>query len=192
LYGYRVFKGVVVIYSAVAGAAAGYWIAVAGCGRPDFWWIGLIGGGLLLAILAWPLVNFFVAVWGAVAGGVIGAAVTRATAGDWPMLLAVAIGVVVGAVLAVLIFRFMIVLTTSVLGSAMAVVGLVAILYHVAQIKSQLHPALMGRHYVLPLVVAGPALVGLVYQLYHSEGRDGGDDQDAGQAKGKKSKGPDK
>jgi len=179
LYGYRVFRGIVVVYSSVAGAALGYWLVVAGLKRPDLWWIGLIGGGMLLAVLAWPLVNFFVAAWGAVAGGLVGAALTRAVGGEWPIAVAVAIGVILGAILAVLVFRFMIILTTSVLGAAMAVAGLISLLYHVERIRPGLQEYLTQTPYMLPLVMAAPALLGVFYQLWHSQGREAEEDQRA-------------
>jgi len=176
LYGFRIIKGMVVIYSSVGGAACGWWLVTEVLGRPEHWWAGLLAGGLIMAALAWPLVNVFVGLYGAAAGGVAGYAVAQAFGGGQAMLLGAAVGVVLGAILAAVVFRFMIVLTTSVLGAHMAVVGAVALLYRAEEVSSPLKTAFAERPYLLPVAVAVPALIGVAYQLYRSEGRESKED----------------
>ena len=176
LYGFRIFKGVVVVYSSVGGAAGGWWLVTEGLGRPDLWWAGLLGGAVLMAALAWPLVKVFVGVYGAVAGGLAGYAVTQAVGDQRTILIGVGIGVLLGAVLAAVVFRLMVILMTSVLGAHMAVIGVVAMLYHVDRVAAPLRESFGERTYLLPLVVAVPALVGVIYQLSRSEKREHKDD----------------
>ena len=73
--------------------------------------------------------------------------------------------------MAALLFRFMIAVTTSVLGSAIAVVGAMSLFYHVGQVGHNLRVQVETAPYMLPLIVAAPALVGIVYQLHQTEGR---------------------
>ena len=176
LYGLRVVKGVVIVYSSIIGSAVGLWAATEVFHSPDLWWVGLLGGGLLMAVLAWPLANVFIGIYGAMAGGVAGYAVTHAVGDERTMLLGVALGVIVGGVLAAVIFRFMVIVMTSVLGANLAVVAVVAMLYRVERIAGPLRDNLTEQRYLLPLLTAVPALVGIVYQLLRNEGREAGED----------------
>ena len=176
LYGLRIVKGMVVVYSSVGGAAAGWWFVAEVAGKPDLWWAGLLGGAVLMAALAWPMVNLFVGLYGAVAGGLAGFAVTHAMGAKRAMLIGVGVGVVVGALLAALVFRFMVVVMTSVLGAHMAVVGALALLYRVDKVAEPLRESLHSRCFLLPLLVAIPSLMGIAYQLYRTESREGKED----------------
>jgi len=176
LYGFRIFKGMVVVYSSVAGAAAGWWLVTESLGRPDLWWVGLLVGAVLMAVLAWPLANVFVGIYGAVAGGLAGYAVTQAVGDQRTILIGVGVGVLLGAVLAAVVFRLMIILTTSVLGAHLAVIGVMVLLYRVDRVAGPLKQSFSERSYLLSLVVAVPALVGIVYQLRRSEKREHKDD----------------
>lgn len=177
LYGFRVFKGVIVVYSAVLGAAGGWWLLSEGFGRSDLAWAGLLGGGVLVAVLAWPLMRGFIRVYGAVAGGLVGYAITQAVGDQRIMIVGVGAGALIGAILAAGVFRLTVVVITSMLGSHMAVVGIIALLYHVDQVADPLRRGFQQRSYLLPLVVAAPAIVGIFYQLHRSEKRDFDDDQ---------------
>ncbi|NIA21038.1 MAG: DUF4203 domain-containing protein [Anaerolineaceae bacterium] len=172
LYGYRIFKGVVTVYSSVLGAVGGWWLTSTLLGQPGWAWLGGLVGAAVMALLAWPLVRYFICFWGSVAGGLAGYAVAQVIGQGRAMLICVVIGVVLGALLAALVFRFMVILTTSVVGAHLAVFGLAALLYRVDRVG----PALQGRFessgILLPLVVAVPALFGLVYQIWRSERRE--------------------
>jgi hypothetical protein len=133
-----------------------------------------------MTLLAWPLANFFIGAYGAVAGGLAGFAVTHAMGDERAMLIGVGIGVLVGGLLAWLVFKFMVVVMTSVLGAHMAVVGIIALLYRVERVGTPLKEALQERQYLLSLIVAIPAVVGIAYQLYRTEGREGKEDSDGG------------
>lgn len=178
LYGLRIVKGVVIVYSSIIGSAIGLSLATEVFHRGDLWWVGLLGGGVLMALLAWPLANIFIGIYGAMAGGLAGYAVTHAVGDERTMLLGVAVGVIIGGILAAVVFRFMVIVMTSVLGAHLAVVAAVAMLYRVEKIAGPLKDNLSEQRYLLPLLTAVPALVGIVYQLYRSEGREA--DQDGG------------
>jgi hypothetical protein len=184
LYGLRIVKGVVIVYSSIVGSALGLWLTNDVLVQPDYWWIGLIAGGLVMGILAWPLANVFIGIYGAMAGGLAGYAVTHAVGDERLMVLGVVLGMIFGGVLAAMVFRFMVIVTTSVLGAHLAVVGTVALLYCVDRISGSLHQSLESQQYLLPLLTAVPALIGIVYQLYRGEEADGADDAAPAKAKG--------
>jgi uncharacterized protein DUF4203 len=179
LYGFRIVKGVVVVYCAVGGAAGGWWLVSEPMARPDLWWVGLLAGGAVMALLAWPLVNFFIRFYGFVAGGLAGVAVTYAMADQRAMLIGAAIGAILGGILAAVVFRFMVIMMTSILGSYMAVIGILALLYRVDKVAEPLRRSLTEQHFILPLVMAVPAAVGIAYQLYRTERRETREDNQA-------------
>ena len=172
LYGYRIFKGVVIVYSSVLGAIGGWCLTSMLLDQPGWAWLGVLVGAAVMALLAWPLVRYFVCFWGAVAGALAGDAVAQAVGDGGAMLIGVALGVVLGALLAALVFRFMVILTTSVVGAHLAVFGLAALLYRVDRVGAILRDRLVSSSMLLPLVVAVPALFGLVYQIWHSKRRE--------------------
>ncbi|NLX58212.1 MAG: TMEM198/TM7SF3 family protein [Phycisphaerae bacterium] len=176
LYGYRVFKGVVMVYSAVLGAAAGWWLAATQFSQPHLAWVGGLIGAAVMALLAWPLVRYFVCFWGAVAGGLAGWAVARAVGGDHAMLIAVVGGSLAGLILAGVVFRVMIVVTTSVIGAHLAVFGAASLLLAEPHLGGLLREHLASNRYLFPLMVAVPALFGVVYQFWRGEDRDAKDD----------------
>jgi len=184
LYGLRIVKGVVIVYSTVVGSALGLWLTNDVLQQPEFWWIGLIAGGLVLGILAWPLANAFIGIYGAMAGGLAGYAVTHAVGDERLMILGVVLGMIFGGVLAAVVFRFMVIVTTSVLGAHLAVIGAVALLYNVDRISGSLRQSLENQQYLLPLLTAVPALIGIVYQLYRGEEADSAGDAAPAKAKG--------
>jgi len=66
--------------------------------------------------------------------------------------------------LAVVIFRFVVMIFTSVQGSLMIVSGIVAILMKLEMLRSRLRPALAANAHLLLLLVAVPALIGFGMQ----------------------------
>ena len=129
-----------------------------------------------MAALAWPMVKLFVGIYGAAAGGLAGYAVTQAIGDERIMLIGVGVGIVLGGILAALVFRFTVVLMSSVLGAHMAVIGAVALLYRAEEVGGPLKTSFAERPYLLPVVVAVPALIGVAYQLWRSEGREAKED----------------
>lgn len=172
LYGYKIFKAVITLYCAVVGLSLGWWITVNAIHQPAFWWVGALAGGIILGLIAWPLVNFFVGFWGAVAGGLLGYGLARATGDPAIIALAVLVGVVLCAILALVLLRLMIIVTTSVVGAYMLVTGLFVLLSLIHGVAKPLREGLLpphAKHYILPLAIFIPALLGVIVQLYQSE-----------------------
>ena len=166
MFGFRIFKAMVIIYSAVAAAVAGWWLVSVYFERPDLAWVGILVGGLAMALVAWPLVEFFVGFWGAMAGGLIGQTVTQAIDNQALMLIGAALGVVLGAILAVAFFRFMIILMTSTVGAYLLCFGVAALFYQIEQVRPDLQGAIRSTPWLLPAALAAVALAGLIYQFY--------------------------
>jgi len=161
LYGWKIFKILVMVNAALAGAWIAYWLAQ----RYEIgWWLSPIGG-LVLAILAWPLMRYAVCLMSGLAGALLGAFVARSLMLSNTLVLAsAALGLVTLGLLAFIIFRVIVVGFTSVQGSLMTVGGLVGMVAKVQNMSDAIQKGLFDRHYMLPIMVFIPALIGFVYQ----------------------------
>jgi len=169
--GYRIYKTVTVVLALSIGAFTGYYLGkqidaayiVAGC------------MALLLAVGCFPLMKYAVAALGGLAGGFTGANLWSASAhlltktknvdaiadNYW---IGALVGVILGGMLAFILFRFTIVVLTSVSGSTIAVLGAIALLLQVGPFHASVSTSLSAHAMVLPLLVFVPAVIGLILQ----------------------------
>lgn len=169
LYGFKIFKILVIINAALLGVAAGAWI------DQQFeqvgWWVMPVAG-VVLALLAWPLMRYAVCVMGGLAGAVVGAFIWRSFQLPENMLWAgSAIGLVALGLLAFIVFRVIIIGFTSLQGSLMAVAGTVALAAKWDQVAQPIKDGILGEPWVLPVAVLIPALIGFVYQMQRGDGK---------------------
>jgi hypothetical protein len=171
--GYRFYRAVTVIVALIIGMTAGYALGleirapyvVAGC------------TGLLLAVICFPMMKYAVAVLGGLTGTWIGANVwtslcyvinrsnsvvaEEAAAKYWVGAL---IGTIVCGMLAFILFKLSVVLFTSVSGSTLAVLGVLALLLHFKPWEEQVRSSLSAHAMTIPILVFVPALIGLILQ----------------------------
>jgi hypothetical protein len=174
LQGWRIFRVWVIVTAAMVGVVAGdklgqffqaqYTYAQPGCA---------IGGGLLLALLAWPLMKYALGLIGGLTGGLLGHTLMRylAEALARPDLLQYAwAGAIGGAVIlgisAFFLFRMVVIISSSIQGAVMMVSGIVALLLRYPPIAKPLTEAIEGNSHVLPVLMAVPALLGSIFQLF--------------------------
>jgi hypothetical protein len=180
--GYRWHKLATVTTALLLGLFAGYWLGkmlnapfvVAGC------------LGSLLFVVAFPLMKYMVAALGGLAGAFLGAnlwagiakemqkaAVERAggpVSADTLLLdpqmywVGALIGLLVCGMLAFVLWKLSIVVYTSVSGSTLAVIGILALLLGVDSIAGPVATGLQASHLVVPLLVFVPAAIGLILQ----------------------------
>ncbi len=166
LNGYRFYRiatvGLALMVGMFGGYMAGQYVQapfiVAGC------------GGVLLAVVAMPLMKFAVAIAGGLAGAFIGAnawssftalAGTGDPAECWIGAMA---GLVVLGMAAFVLFKLTVVTFTSVSGATIAVLGCIALLLQVGPWQAALIESLTAHAVVVPLLVAAPAVIGMVIQ----------------------------
>jgi len=130
--------------------------------------------GLLLAVMAFPLMKYAVAVFGGLAGAWIGAnlwagiadAVNTAQGGQvmtevyWVGAL---LGLIVCGMLAFIVFDLSVIMFTSVSGSTLAVIGALALIASMVGAQN-LRASIGDSRLVIPLLVFVPALIGLILQ----------------------------
>ena len=171
LAGWRVFRLWVVLNALVVGALLGD--ALGGrLGQHDYRVLFALGGAVLTAALAWPLMRYAISMLGGLAGGALGYGIWRsvcAAAGrtDWlpyDWIGAVA-GLVVLGVLAFFIFRFVIIVSTSLQGAVLVVTGILAIVIRFDWARLRLEELLIQSPHLLPFLISLPALIGLVCQF---------------------------
>ena len=175
LQGYKLYKGVVILLALILGGVVGYRmgqhiqaeIIVAGC------------LAVLLAVVAWPFMKYAVALAGGLAGAFIGANTWTALADQinintgttvspdayWAGAL---MGIILFGMMSFILFELSVVLFTSVSGSVLAVLGIIALLLQVPAWRESIGSSLKANPMVVPLLVIVPAVIGLVIQ--HSFG----------------------
>ncbi len=171
LFGWRLFKVWVIVNAAIVGALLGERLCMM-IQRPDLQlWI-VLAAAALLALLAWPLMKFAISLLGGMAGAFLGFHVWRyvITMMNRPDLLqyewvGALVGLVVLGLLAFLIFRFVVIVTTSMQGSLLMVSGILALCLKWPALESVLDQPLRQSPHLLAFLVTLPAVVGVIYQL---------------------------
>lgn len=164
LNGYRWHKGVVVICAFLCGLGLGHLLSKQmGESR-----IVMGAIGLLFAVIATPLLRISVAIFGGLTGAFIGANAWTAFS-DVPEahLAGAGMGFIALGLAAFIMFKFVIVLFTSIGGAAMAVLGTITLLLHVPAWETAVKDSLASNQLLLPLLVAVAAVTGFVVQ--HNE-----------------------
>ncbi len=160
--GYKWHRGLIVLLAAILGVYSGTVFGerigsvniVAAC------------TAVLFAVVAWPMLRYSVALFGGLAGAFAGA--NAWTALGFPTAqhqYGAVIGLIVVGMLAFMAFRVVVILLTSIGGSAMLVMGAIAALMEVQAWKSGLLEALTANHLVVPIITASVAAIGMVYQF---------------------------
>jgi len=162
-YGWRIFKILVTICFGLLGLLVGIWANNALIGGSVVW-LAMICIAFF-AILSVPLMRWGVSLLGALSGGILTAGLTLALGfGDQRLLLAGGlIGLVAGGMISFIIFKVAVILFTSLGGSGLVVVGLLAVLYTNTDPK-KLEMFVFNYRWFLPVLVIVPMTFGVVMQ----------------------------
>ncbi len=164
LYGWRVFKILVVISFGLIGLLLGMFVIDKIKGLDNQLVGGLIGMGLM-AVLSVPLMRWAVSVLGAFAGGIVTSGIWIACGFTesyiWAGFL---IGMIAGGMISFIVFKVAVILFSSLGGSALMVVGMLALLYTYPQTTAQVEQLVSQTKWFLPLALMAPTSVGLIIQ----------------------------
>ena len=162
-YGWRVFKVLVTISFALLGLLLGVWInkiLVEG----NVIWLAIITTGLF-AFLSVSLMRWGVCVLGAAAGGIItGGAWLASGLPEQYIWAGGAVGFIAGFLISFIIFKAAVMLFTSMGGSALVVVGILAVLYQYMGASQKLEELVFNQNWFLPLLLVIPMAAGIVLQ----------------------------
>ena len=166
LYGWRIFKVLVVISFALIGLFLGIYL---GAKAGNQLWGGVIGL-LLLAAASVPLMKWCVCVLGAVAGGVL-------TGGLWYafdfaqiyMWAGIIIGIVAGGMISFIVLKASVMLFTSLGGSAITAVAVLALMriYETEVLDpptDNIHDMVFNQNWFLPTALIVPTIIGVIMQ----------------------------
>jgi drug/metabolite transporter (DMT)-like permease len=171
LSGARHYKAVVISLAFLVGMFAGYCLGE----RIDAPYIVAACLGVLLAVAAYPLMKYAVAAFGALTGAFVGAnlwvglahAMNKGGGTAMPAeayWIGALIGLIVCGMLAFILFKFSVMMFTSVSGATVAVLGVLCLLLSFQPWQSNIVSGLTASQLVVPLLVFVPAVIALILQ----------------------------
>ncbi len=164
LYGWRVFKVLVAICFGVLGIILGTIISAKTGGENARIW-GAVIGLVAMAVLSMQLLRWAVFALGAVAGGTLTSGLWYACNLPEQYIWAGAlVGIVAGGMIAFIVFKIAVMLFTSLGGSALIVVGSLALLYLYPDTRERVQEVVFTKRWFLPAVLLLPTLLGVYLQ----------------------------
>jgi hypothetical protein len=162
-YGWRIFKILVTICFGLIGLGVGVYINNQLVGG-NVVWLAMFSV-LVFAIFSIPLMRWGVSVLGALSGGVL-------TAGLWlglglPQEYVWAgglVGLIAGGMISFIVFKIAVILFTSLGGSTLTAVGILAVLYGYMVDRQRLETLVFEYQWFLPAMVLVPMAIGIFLQ----------------------------
>jgi len=171
LFGYQIFKAVVLINAAVVGAYIGAYLGQEG----DAATIGGVICAVAAAAIAWPTMKYAVAIMGGLFGALLGASIWRGVNLDPNLIWAGALMGLAGfGMVSFIVFRGSVMMYTSLQGAFMMVFGILGLIYQYSDGAKQVSEHLKIQPVLLPAAIFIPALLGLIFQQ-HYHAAPGGD-----------------
>ncbi|HEY7091244.1 MAG TPA: hypothetical protein VH518_24320 [Tepidisphaeraceae bacterium] len=165
LFGYIIFKWLVMLNAGLVGAFIGGKIGEKGGSMPA----GACVGAFVCAAITWPMMKYAVAFMGGIFGVLLGTSVWRALGLEsnfaWAGSL---IGLVLFGLLSFILFKGSVMMYTSLQGSVMLIFGILGLIYKYQSIAPQVTENMTLKPFILPLSIFIPAVLGLLYQQTQS------------------------
>ncbi len=165
LYGWRIFKVLAVVCFGMLGLFGGMQV---GEMLGSVLWGGIIGL-VVLAVLSVPLMRWAVSILGAVAGGIITGGIWFACGLPEQYIWAgVIVGIIAGGMISFIVFKISVMLFTSLSGSVLVLVGLLALLHlyeqNQAEATDYVNSLVNGHNWFLPVLLIFTTAIGMVVQ----------------------------
>ena len=163
-YGWRVFRILVVISFAMLGLVLGMMISSKIGGENNNPLLGVVVA-IVMGIVSVPLMRWAVSILGAAAGGIVTAGLWYACKLPEQYIWAGGlVGVVAGGMISFIIFRIAVMLFSSMSGSALIVMGMLALLYHYPQTTERVQELVFSESWFLPIALMAPTAIGILLQ----------------------------
>jgi hypothetical protein len=171
LSGARHYKAVTVSLAFLFGLFFGYWLGK----KVDAAWVVGMSLGIVLAVAAYPAMKYTVAIFGGLAGAFFGVnlwtgvahALNKGAAAHVPVdsyWIGGLVGLLVCGMLAFIVFKFSVVMFTSVVGATIGVLGVLCLMLSFQPWQASIATSLTKSNIVVPLLVFVPAFIGLIMQ----------------------------
>ncbi len=168
MHGWTMFRGLILLNAMLIGAYLG---VILGSRYTTYPLAGGLVGALVAGITTWPLMKWAVAVIGGLVGSVLGASIWMAANLDPTYAWAGALTGLVGfGMFSFILFRASIIMYTSLQGATMVVMGLLGLTFKYPDLAQKVTTSLATQPLMLPIAVAVPVVLGLIYQQTHSPG----------------------
>jgi len=162
-YGWRIFKILVTICFGLVGLGVGVWIndqLVAG----NVVWLAMFSV-LVFAIFSIPLMRWGVTALGAISGGILTAGVWLAVGLPQQYVWAGGlVGLIAGGMISFIVFKIAVILFTSLGGSTLMTVGILAVMYGYMVNRQKLETLVFGYQWFLPAMILLPMAIGIYMQ----------------------------
>jgi hypothetical protein len=180
LFGYQIFKILVLVNAAVVGAYLGAYLGQEG----DAATIGAVLCGVAAAAIAWPAMKYAVAIMGGIFGALLGASIWRGVNLDPNLVWAGAlVGLIGFGMLSFVLFRGSVMMYTSLQGAFMMVFGILGLIYQYTDAAREVSRHLKIEPVLLPAAVFIPALIGLIFQQHNTAAPGGASSSGGGHKK---------
>ena len=169
LYGWRIFKILATISFALFGLFVGVQINKLLVGGNAIW-LGIIFMAIF-AFLSVPLMRWAICILGAVAGGIVTSSIWFACNLPEQYIWAGAlIGIIAGGMISFIIFKIAVMLFSSLGGSTLMLVGILALLYIYPQTTEQVEELVLTKSWFLPAALLVPTAAGIFLQSKFAKG----------------------
>jgi len=161
LFGFKLFKGLVMLNAAAVGAIIGFLIGQ----HTEMGFALMVLCGFMAAALAWPLMRWAVAIMGGLFGAVFGAAVWHSFGLDPAFTWSGALTGTVGfGLLSFILFRGSVTMYMSLQGSIMLIFGVLGMIYKYQEIAPKVTHTMTLKPFLLPMAILIPMIIGMLYQ----------------------------
>jgi len=163
IYGWRIFKILVAISFALIGLFVGVYTNNVLIGGNEIW-LGILSM-ILFAVFSIPMMKWGVCLLGAAAGGVLSGGCWFALSLPEQYIWAGAlVGVVAGGMVSFIVFKASVILFTSLGGSALVAIGVLAVIYQHLGAAEKIEDLVLVQRWFLPVMLAVPTVVGVILQ----------------------------
>jgi hypothetical protein len=171
LFGYYMFKGLVLLNAAALGAALG---ALLGSHQGATVPAALVGA-VVAAAITWPLMRYAVAIMGGCFGALAGASLWN-TFNPHPEFAwaGAMMGLIFCGLMCFILFRGCVMTFTALQGAAMAVFGILGLALKYDGVAPGLLNQFETSHLTMPIAIFLPTLAGVIFQQFNNAEAGGG------------------
>ena len=165
LWGYTIFKALIMMNAAVVGAVIGSILGQ----RGDQAVLGAAIGAVALGALAWPLMKHAVAFMGGIYGFILGGSLWQSANLDPRFFWAGAlVGLIAFGLISFIVFRGSVMMYTSLQGACMLVVGALGLIFKYESMTPTVLHHMTIQPMLLPALILVPALIGVIFQQHNA------------------------